>query len=244
MKQPTLITILILLAIACLASPVPEFPFVYVTGSATVKVPPNTATIEFRIKATDPSSTNALAVVAERSAEVLDFLAANKITPKDIIAYEVDKSTMREGERFSNGKIIGYEISRLISVTMHDVSRYDDIARHLLAMENVFFVDTGFGHTDRERLEAELTTKACADASANAERMAKGFGVELGSLYAISETKDGFTALWSVFGVAREYVSHHFESGPSPRETKLLFVPSSITLRKGVHALFRMKTVK
>lgn len=244
MKQTALVILLAIAATACVASPVPDFPFVFAAGFAEVKVAPDKGTISLNIKATAITSTNALAVVAQRSKEVLDFLASNKIPQKDIVAYEVDKSPTREGDRYGQGKIIGYEVSRHISLELRDLDRYERIVKRLLAMTNVVDVHTTFNRTDRAELEAELTAKACAKARANAGRMAKGFGVELGSVHAISETAGSFRDLWAVFGVAGRGAVHRFEGiteGLPSRGPQFLFVPSTITLQRRVNVLFRIK---
>ena len=105
-------------------------------------------------------------------------------------------------------------------------------------MNHVLGVTADFDRSDREKVEAELVGKAGLDAKAQAERMAAGFGVPLGQVFAIS--MQGFRNIGAKFGLApgSGYLRTALHRSPSKQEA--LFIPSTITLKSSVTAIYRL----
>lgn len=69
---------------AAYAAELPEFPFVFADGEATVEVPPDIAAVSFSVEQFDENELEALQVVQNRSAELIEFFMSLKIDEEDI----------------------------------------------------------------------------------------------------------------------------------------------------------------
>ena len=231
----TIILLMSVLGVRAQASELPDFPFVFAQGKAETKVPPNIATVSFLVEQFDEHATIAVEIVRNRSAELIAFFSVQKIKKEDIVAYEIDKRAVRERKDYTELKILGYEVSRRFSVKLRNLSHYEKFVKKLLSLKNVVDIDTEFDRSDRKKIEADLIAEASRNARSQAELMAKGFGLQLGSVFAISQ--QGFQHLGTEFTAVRyEYVAE-----AEPREKDFLFVPSTITLENTVTAIFRLK---
>ena len=215
------------------ASQLPEFPFVFSEGEATEDVKPDIAVIAFSVKEFNEVSAAALEVVEEQSVNLIALFDEMKVGREDIIAYEIDKRAVRERKDYQQLNILGYELSRPFSVTLRDVSHYEQFVKKLLSLKNVVDISTTFDRTDRKEIEADLVAEASRKARDSAVLMAKGFGASLGRVFAISQ--QGFAALGMKFGIADD---SRYSVLRSARKEEILFVPSTITLQTKVTAIF------
>ena len=234
----TIIFLLSVIGVSAHASQLPDFPFVFAHGSAETEVSPDIATVSFRVEEFDENPTKALEVLRNRSAELIAFFAEHKIKKEDIVAYEIDKRAVRERKDYNELKILGYEVSRRFSVILRDLSHYEQFVKKLLYLKNVVNINAEFDRTDRKKIEADLIAEASRNAREQAELMAKGFGVKLGSVFAISQR--GFQSLGMEFGVAGYEPGVAFEKRIM-EEKEFLFVPSTINLKNTVTAIFKLK---
>ena len=136
--------------------------------------------------------------------------------------------------------ILGYEVTRQFTITLHGLQIYEPLAKKLLSMENVENLDTEFDRTDREKIESDLLTKAAADAKRKAQHLAKGFDAQIASVFAISEHRfsDIDEILFHGVFVQR---STGTIIDMSSKEKKLVFVPSTIKFKNRVNAIFKLK---
>ncbi len=217
---------------------IPSFPFVYVKGEAEKKIPPDIATISFKVQQYDESAEKALDTVQKRCAELVVFLTEQQISKDDIVAYEIGKLPVREknDKAFGDLNILGYEVTRSFSVKLKDISRYEQIARKLFSLKNVIYIKTIFDRSDREKIEADLIAEASSNAKMQAELMASGFGTDIKSVFAISH--EDFRRLSDTeFSISSgEIINVNQEGGES------LFIPSLITLQKDIKVIFKLKT--
>ena len=232
-----IIPLLLFIEVTAYASQLPDFPFVFVQGDAKTEVPPNIATVSFQVKEFDESAGMALEVVRKRSAELIEFFAEKKIKKEDIVAYEIDKTAKRETKEYKELKILGYEIRRRISIKIRDLRQYEQIVKKLLYTKNVMNIKSDFDRTDRKEIEKELIAEASRKAREQAEHMAKGFGVKVGSVFAISQRS--FQRLAAQFEFAGSFSRGMAEIASVEKE--FLFVPSTITLRNNIKAIFKLK---
>ena len=240
MKRYIAMLLSMVVASSAYASLLPEFPFVFAQGRAEAEHAPDKAVVRFRVKAFDATPSNALAVVRARSKDLVAFFAKHKIQKENIEAYEIDKDVVRDRENREELKILGYEVTQRFSVTLLALETYEPIAKKLMAMENVESIRTEFDRTDRKQIETELALKASADAREQAENLAKGFGKELGDVFAISQ--QGFSIVSDVFVLPGDHVGDNIMySMAGPDDDDFLFVPSTITFEGNVMALFKLK---
>lgn len=233
----------ILVANQLVASPIPDFPFTAVDGSATKEVSPDKATITFTVLCHDPSSEVAVTTVNKVLTVVVDGILGLGIGKESLIAGDLSKEAVREkGEDYKQLKILGYDVSREVKVTVSEIQRYTAVARLIMATDNVTRVSTEFDTSKRDEIEATLMATACADAKKKAELLCKGVGTELGDAFAVSDKE--FTGLPGRFGFG--YSGSDFAVGsmlPSlggDAEEVPVFVPAKIEVRGSVSVLYRL----
>jgi uncharacterized protein YggE len=229
------------LATATFAATIPDFPFVFAQGEATVEVAPDTATMTFRIESFHENSSNAVAEVRSRSVEVINVLGKLGFGKGTLVSYELDKSVVRERKDYKELKILGYEATRRFELTIDDLLKYEKVAKALFKTDGVTDIETTFGRKDQRKIEKKLMASACADARNYAEGMTKGFDRELGDVHCIS--KWGFGNMGTVFGLGAD---SYDSSGAmacmvGSDEDDFLFIPSTISFQNSVAVIFKLK---
>lgn len=230
-------------ATVAVAEDLPTFPFVFATGEASTQLAPETAHVSFSLKVFNKTSTNAINIITQRSKNVLTFLSDQKTKSEDITAYEIEKDEVRDRKDNQPPEILGYDFRRRISLTIRDLATFDPIVKRLLATDNVVDIGVSFDRTDRQKLQEELLAKAGKDARDQADKLAKSFGAEVESVFAISQR--GFAHLGKEFGLSSEEVYYRYlPTFALPDQDKLLFVPATIKFNAGVSAIFKLKESK
>jgi uncharacterized protein YggE len=224
------------------ASPLPEYPLVFARGDAQTKVPPDICVVNYQIKIRDKEPTNALSVVELRSAQTLAVLAEHGVKKEDIVGFEIDKDVVRDYEKRDQLAFLGYEMTRRIQFTLHDLGKYEPIVSVLLKTPDVTDIRTSFDRTDRKAVESRLLAEAVADAKAKAELMAQGSGQKIVKLRAISQ--HGFYNLAETFGLGNKEYDNRMYSVGRQSEKELLFVPSTIEFRNGVSVIYEIEGKK
>lgn len=230
-----------------IASGIPTFPFIYVTGQAEQEVSPDIAKITFGIQVYDEDPGKALSLIEQRSAQVLAILAKNGVENKDVVAFDINKDTVRERKDFVALKILGYELTRRMSATIRKLDRFDVLMTQLIELKNTLNIQTVFDTTNRKDIEADLFRQAAEKARQKADHLAKGFGSEIASVHAISVTPFGFGGMDDQFGVGSTYRVYypapapHPAAGPVREKTMNLLVPNTIKLQEAVSAIYKLK---
>ncbi len=201
MKKSILtIILLILLSVGRgLASDIPGFPFVNVTGEAEQEVSPDIARIGFEVLLFDEDPVKALFSMEKRSDELMTLFKKFGIENKDVVAYEINKRTLRQEKDYVELKILGYELTRQVMVTIHHLDKFDALMTQLIELKNVTNIQTGFDTKKRKELEAELIKKSAHKARQQADLLAKGFGTEISSVYAITISPNSFADMSDSF---------------------------------------------
>ena len=141
-----------LIASKLAASPIPDFPFTAVNGSATKEVLPGKATIKFTVLCYDPSSEVAVSNVNQVMTKAVDGIVGLGIMKEDLVADDLSKEAVREkGDDHKRLKILGYDVSREVKVTVAEIDRYTAVVRLIMATDNVTRVSTEFDTSKRER---------------------------------------------------------------------------------------------
>jgi uncharacterized protein YggE len=92
-----------------------------------------------------------------------------------------------KGEDFKQLKILGYDASREVKVTLSTIEHYTAAVRLILATNGVTKLDSMFDSSSRDKIEGELLASACMDAKRKANLMCTGVGTTLGDVFAISD---------------------------------------------------------
>src|SRR5690554_5058681 len=239
------IALLAFLSIQVQGSPLPDFPFVTVSGTAERGIQPDQATLNFTVFAYHEAAPEGEAELHRVTRKVLDILETNGIAAGAIRSYEIERSVRRNrDESYNSTGILGYEFRRNFTVDIHSIAKYSDIAKALFATENLSFNGTHFDYSKRAEVELELTTEAAVKAKEKAQQMALGLDVTLGDVFAFNDS-GSFTNFFATFGLGgsgaggyeRMVVtrSRLADSGQPP-----LFIPQSIDISKTVNVIYRV----
>jgi uncharacterized protein len=234
-----------LAAATAVASPVPDYPFIYAEGSATRELPPDIATLTASVSVRNATSEGAVAGVQAAAAKVLALLAKSGIRDADINAAQISKSQqMRYDEATRRNVPDGYEASRSFAITVRDLARYPQLLTALLAMPGVNGGGGNFDRSDRAKVAAELVGEAADAARRNGELMANGLHRKLGPVRAIARIpfaeipgRFGFGGGAMPMGVAA--AAPMFKRSLAVEDASL--VPPGITLSESVNVLFELQ---
>ena len=221
-----------------MAGEIPSFPFVFVSGEAETEVMPDKAMVSFGVEVLDASPDKALSTIEERSAELMAIFTKYGIESKDVVAYDINKRVVRQIKGPD-----GYEMTRTMSITIRALDRFDSLMTEIVSLKNTTGIRTVFDTTKRKEVELDLFTKAAKKARDQADLLAKGFGTEVSSIYAISASQGGFGNIENEFlGGAgfRGYVARAAEAGTLAKSVQV-FVPNTIRLQESVSAIFKLK---
>lgn len=237
-----ILTSLIFLAftIACNAANLPDFPFVVSTGMAKQDVKPDIATININLLAFDKESIKALQSANIASKGVIDLLKKYSINVKQLEAGDIQKSTTRHRDKdYNTSGILGYEVSRNMTLKLVELSYYSELMNDLISINNVSGMQTQFDVSSRKEIESKLIQTASQDAKDKATKMALGLGTKIHSVYAISQASN-FDDFFATFGA-----SSHSERALYAMRSRMtniaLFIPESINISQHINVVFRIK---
>lgn len=180
--------ILTLLCVTCAvkADVIPDEPHVYVEGSASVEVFPDTMTFRVSISKTDESLALAKKDVDARSFKLIDTCQSLGIAKGSISssALTVSPSTeYKDGNRIPNGT----RVSRSVEIKLTDLDLYPVVMQALVDAEISSTIDTRLSVERESEYTDRAMLAALEDARARGDRIAKALGRKLGAAYSVSE---------------------------------------------------------
>ena len=239
-----IMTIMFALAFTTNASPLPDYPFIFTEGDASIELKPDLCTITFQITIRDKDATNALQQMTHRSSEALAILADNDVKAEDIIAFEISKRHVRNQSRDSHQfEFLGYEMKRKIEITLKDLQNYSTLMSTLIKTSDIIGLNSEFDRTDREEIESKLLAEAVSAAKTKAKIMAQASEQRIIKLQALSSSD--FKTLGEQFGLGGRsesyFGSRMSASGGGP---EVIFVPSSIEFLGSVSVIYMVEEIK
>ena len=241
MKSMLLTAILILaLPLSSQASPLPDFPFVTVTGTAEMEVAPDSARITLVIRANAETADAATSAVYQQGRSLLNYLASKGVDLADIEAAQINKEATYQD--YSSRIITGYAATQPVVVQLRSLEHYVIVMDHLFRQPAIFSIQGQFETSQKQQLEQELMAKAGADARQRAERLARAQGAEIHSVFAINEGHRSWGNLGSDFGFgAGSGVYGVMRTASADRAESNLVLPKHIRIQQSVQVLYRLQ---
>lgn len=244
MKRSFLLTtgVTLCLSFAATASPVPDFPFITVTGTAQLHVEPDTAQIRLVIRANESTAEQATSAVYRQGNTLLEYLKSKGVELDAIEAAQINKEATYQD--YSSRTITGYSATQPVSIQLQSIEHYAEIMDHLFKQPNIFSIQGQFGTSKQSQYETELVAKAGADARKRAEQLSAAQGVSLHSVFAISEGSRSWGNLGGDFGFgagAGVYGVQMRASADSMEQSSLV-MPKHIQLQQSVNVIYRLET--
>jgi uncharacterized protein YggE len=234
------VLVLLLATGAAHASPVPDYPFVHVTGSAFQAVVPDIGSLDFEVVAQDADPATARAVLETRVGEVRALMRQFGMDPEDAVVREVRQGIRKDG-RAADGAPL-YELRCDVHINVRNLANWAPLAGGLLGKPNLDGFASAFDRSDMQKIDEELVTQAIQDARRKADVMAAGFGRRVGGVMAA--TPDGLKNLGTAMGLEREDFrrprSADATRAQDVEREQLLAVPA-MKLRQPVDVIFRLE---
>jgi uncharacterized protein YggE len=234
------VLVLLLATGAAHASPVPDYPFVHVTGSAFQAVVPDIGSLDFEVVAQDADPAAARAVLETRVGEVRALMRQFGMDPEDAVVREVRQGIRKDG-RAADGAPL-YELRCDVHINVRNLANWAPLAGGLLGKPNLDGFASAFDRSDMQKIDEELVTQAIQDARRKADVMAAGFGRRVGGVMAA--TPDGLKNLGTAMGLEREDFrrprSADATRAQDVEREQLLAVPA-MKLRQPVDVIFRLE---
>lgn len=224
--------------LAAQASSLPDYPFIFQTGTAQVEVPPDMAVMDITVSSRGADAAKTLAVVNASAAEIFQSLGKVKIPQADIQSSNIMRS-LDYASREKHDAPPVYVINRNLRVWVRDLAAWTPLVSELAAMKNITRLDTEFKTSAHDALVAELDLKAAKDAEAKAARAARSFNRKIASVMAISEVS--FQALERTLMHSGNEVFAPPPYIPPVDASSAVRAPGTISLEKSVHVLFKLE---
>lgn len=181
------------------ASTIPDYPFVHVTGGSFRVEMPDIAALDFQILAADADPAAARAVIEARVAEIRTLMQELSVDPEDMVVSDVRQGVRKE--RAPDGTAV-YELSAAVKINVRNVANWPRLAGGVLGKPNVDSFAADFDLSTMDKVNDELVTEAIMDARRRAEVMAAASGRRLGP--AMAMTTDTLKKLGTRLGLERE----------------------------------------
>ncbi|MCG7536596.1 SIMPL domain-containing protein [Pseudoalteromonas sp. OOF1S-7] len=220
-----------------ISSPIPDFPFVTVTGDSSRKVTPDTAVVGIEVVTYSESADTAFEKLNNTAATLLSILEKYKVSTDNITSHQLVKDTKRarENNGYSKLDILGYEFTQVFEIRLDKLGHYSEIADEISKMDNVRGLKSEFDVSNREEIEIELIGLAGKNAKLKAKKMALGLDVKLGSVFAINDT-GSYKSFFATFGLDNDRA---IAFGMPPIDSSF-FVPKHIEISKTINVLYKL----
>ncbi|MBT0727867.1 oxidative stress defense protein [Rosenbergiella australiborealis] len=168
-----------------LAESTPNAPYISISGQGNVQAQPDMATLVIDVRVAQAQASDAKKQVDARVAHYFDFLHQQGITDKEINAANVVTDVQYDDSDHGKPKQVGYQASRHVTVTLHQLSKLNTLLDGALAagLNEIRSVSMGVEHPEHYQQQARQA--AIRDALVKAKEVAAGFNATLGSVWSI-----------------------------------------------------------
>ncbi|MBP9642809.1 MAG: oxidative stress defense protein [Budvicia sp.] len=187
LKTLAMAAMVAMLPLAVQAAELPEGPHIVTTGTGSIDVAPDMATLLIEVSVTNKEASVAKKQNDERVAKYMDFLEKNGIAKADIAAANIQtRLDYSYNSGVSSSKADKeYVAIRQVKVTVRDLDKLNTLLDGALSSGLNEIRDITLGVAKDEAFRAEARKKAVDSAVTQAKDLAKDFGVTLGPVFSI-----------------------------------------------------------
>ena len=205
-----------------------------VIGTAEIKLPPDQVRLTLGIDSHDKELVVAKASNDQRLKKLMTLAHAARVEAKNI-----QTSALTMGPEYSDEKIpklLGYQVSQTLTVTLTDLSKYEDLMTSFLKA-GVNRVDgADFLLADPKKYREEARLKAVRVAREKANTMAAELGQTLGKPWEVTEETDADTPY---LNANTRIPMMHFQMPMQQEEPTI--AGGEVTVRATVRASFQLE---
>jgi uncharacterized protein YggE len=156
-------------------------------GSGEVRLNPDMAVLNLGVSATEKEMADALAKVNSSLASLREALNSKGIGEGDIAVSDIYMYPQYDYDYSSEGRIIGYNVSHQISVTVRDVSALGALIDCAVSSGATQLNGVSFNSSQYQEAYLKALALAVQDARERAEVMAEAAGLAITGLTALTE---------------------------------------------------------
>jgi uncharacterized protein YggE len=186
------ISLIALAGLAC-ARAVPTTPSITVSGSATLRVPPDRVTFSVGVETQGPAVDQVYAANSKKLEAVVGALKAKGVQPKEIQTSDLEISSRDEQGR----RLAGYRVSAVVTVTRDDTQAVGDLLQAAISAGANQAGRLSFSVADPAALRARGLEQAFRDAHAKAEALAGLARRSLGDVLSVKESVTNGTGAYA-----------------------------------------------
>jgi len=177
---------LALAAVSLTAQAAVDQPHVTVSGKGHIEVVPDTFKIDLSVEQQSQNAATAKQAVDKASSRIIAIARRSGLKQSDIDAMQIYVGPQYDYKQ-SPPKLLGYQVRRQITLTLHDFSRYDQLLNAAM-QAGATRIDNVTASYSKPQLLVERALAVAAEAArAKAKRLARTLGVQLGPVYAVVE---------------------------------------------------------
>ncbi len=206
-----------------------------VTGTAEINLPPDEVTLTMGIDTRDKDLAVAKSKHDARSRKVISLAGSVGVEAKGISTTMLTMKPDYSEEK--TPRLLGYEVSQTIEITLKDLSKYESLMTKLLdtGVNRVSGIDFRLG--DPRKVREEARAKALHAATEKAVAMAAELGQTVGKPWEISETGFG----WSGLGLNATANTVFGQNEGKVEGSESTVAPGQVTIRASVNVSFLLE---
>lgn len=237
MLKIALIAALCAMPLSAMAADLPSYPFVHASATGATSVMPDVGEVDFEIIANDTDPAAARAVVECRIAQIRALAEGLGVPAEDVEIRDIRKDVKKSAD--ADAAAPSYDLRSGVHIKVADLFKWAALVGPLVDMPNLDGFATSFDTTDREKVEMELVLLAMKAARRKAVAMAKGAGMKLGAVTAV--TTGDLKNLSRAMGLAPADPRYSGSGTRSAYNRKDLLSIDIIKLAQPVDMIFRLK---
>lgn len=201
--------------------------YIRVSAESSIEVMPDYLELNLSLEATEPSLKAAKQKVDKAMKALLASSKKNAVDEKDIDAAQISNHPVYQWNK-QGREYQGEQVSRRITITLRDLSRYASLTHQLLDIAEIRIHGSQMKFNDRQALENQILAKAVVAARVKADKMATAAGSELGEVLTIQEQSSHVPQPMMAMSMAR--MEKAADPGPAPMLIQKQRLTASVTL--------------
>lgn len=201
--------------------------YIRVSAESSIEVMPDYLQLNLSLEATEPSLKAAKQKVDKAMKALLASSKKNAVDEKDIDAAQISNRPVYQWNK-QGREYQGEQVSRRITITLRDLSRYASLTHQLLDIAEIRIHGSQMKFNDRQALENQILAKAVVAARVKADKMATAAGSELGEVLTIQEQSSHVPQPMMAMSMAR--MEKAADPGPAPMLIQKQRLTASVTL--------------
>lgn len=224
------------------SDPLPNAPHIYVEGSSSTEVVPDTVTFTVEVESISDDVTSGKLDIDRRTMELIHVSRSAGVQDKNIGSTALK---VRPSPVYKNGEKVQtrVSVSRQITITLKDLDIYSEVVSALTKSNISTTIETVASCSNEKELTDKALLLALSDARKRAEALARAQGKELGEPYSISEFKTRAENSYSL-QLSRKVVGQSSRGTPPyvpPPEFSEPFEPGLMSAAAQVYVVYLLK---